>query len=527
MMFIHRLLPGHDMSPRRTGCVSRAVRGAARAARTALPLLAIAAAFVALPAAQHPLSPRTALAAESPPAPLLADQPVSSQPGRAAITVPTPRSPALPHGIPDNSPRLTPVVRAVSAVAPAVVNITTARVVERNFNPFPGLMDDEAAREMFPSLPTQRQTRRSLGSGVIINPDGGHPGIVLTNAHVIAGATGIAVHLLDGRSLDAELLGSDTDFDIAVLRVPGAQNLPAIKMATSSDLMPGETVIAIGNPFGFAHTVTTGVVSALGRSIKVEQGMITDLIQTDAAINPGNSGGPLLNIMGELIGINTAVYAKGEGIGFAIPVDKARRVVEELLGRGRVDPVWLGVLGQDIDQRTAAWLGLKRASGMLVTEVLQDTPAAKAGLRPGDVLVSINGNPVEDKDAYIMLLRNYTHRDTLEVGLLREGKTATLRMTPAVFTQDMAERLAERRWGLRVQEAQDQRAGGVRINAVLPNSPAARLGLAPGDVVRQVGSVRVGNPRDFAQAFARYRLAGKVTLLIQRGGKGYYVSLAV
>ncbi len=527
-MFMHGLLSRRTATPRRAahaGCLVL-IAGIAGRATLALTALAVAIAFTPLPLA-FPLSLRAALAAESRPAPLQADQPVSSQPGRAAITVPTPRSPSLPPGIPDNSPRLTPVVRAVSAVAPAVVNITTARVVERNFNPFPGLMDDEAAREMFPSLPTQRQTRRSLGSGVIINPDGGHPGIVLTNAHVIAGATGIAVHLLDGRSLDAELLGADTDFDIAVLRVPGAQNLPAVKMATSSDLMPGETVIAIGNPFGFAHTVTTGVVSALGRSIKVEQGMITDLIQTDAAINPGNSGGPLLNIMGELIGINTAVYAKGEGIGFAIPVDKARRVVEELLGQGRVDPVWLGVLGQDIDQRTAAWLGLKRASGMLVTEVQQDTPAAKAGLRAGDVLVSLNGNPVEDKDAYIMLLRNYTHRDTLEVGLLREGRTTTLRMSPAVFTQDMAERLSERRWGLRVQEAQDQRTGGVRINAVLPSSPAARLGLAPGDVVRQVGSVRVGNTRDFAQAFARYRLAGKVTLLIQRGGKGYYVSLAL
>ena len=506
---------------RRRAAVAHAVQAGRRAVRRVARHGILAVALAALPF--HV----SALAAESPPPPLLADQPVSSQPGRAAITVPTPRSPALPAGIPENSPRLTPVVRAVSAVAPAVVNITTARVVERNFNPFPGLMDDESAREMFPSLPTQRQTRRSLGSGVIINPDGGHPGIVLTNAHVIAGATGIAVHLLDGRSLDAELLGSDTDFDIAVLRVPGAQNLPAVKMATSADLMPGETVIAIGNPFGFAHTVTTGVVSALGRSIKVEQGMITDLVQTDAAINPGNSGGPLLNIMGELIGINTAVYAKGEGIGFAIPVDKARRVVEELLGQGRVDPVWLGVMGQDIDQRTAAWLGLKRASGMLVTDVQQGTPAEKAGLRAGDVLVSINGNPIEDKDAYIMLLRNYTHRDALEVGILREGKTATLRMTPAVLTQETAERLAERRWGLRVQEAGDARAGGVRINAVLPNSPAARLGLSPGDVVRQVGGVRVNSTRDFAQAFARHRLAGKVTLLIQRAGKGYYVSLAV
>lgn len=514
-MPIHKLSSGRAVTERRhvalraVGCVLR------HTGRGVVLLAMVLAAASVSPIAAVPSAASAPLGAFSGNVPVTA--------AWAAQSLPAPHPPGLPPGIPENSPRLTPVVRAVNAVAPAVVNITTARVVERTFNPFPGLMDDEVAREMFPGLPAQRQTRRSLGSGVIINPDGGHQGIILTNAHVIAGATGIAVQLLDGRSLDAELLGSDTDFDIAVLRVPGARNLPAVKMATSSDLMPGETVIAIGNPFGFAHTVTTGVVSAIGRSIRVEQGMITDLIQTDTAINPGNSGGPLLNIMGELIGVNTAIYAKGEGIGFAIPVDKARRVVEELLGQGRVDPVWLGVQGQDIDRRTAAWLGLGRVSGMLVTDVRQGTPAAGAGLRPGDVLVSVNGNSIDDKDAYIMLLRNYTHRDTLEVGILREGRTATLRMTPAVFTQETAERLAERRWGLRVREAQ----GGVRIDAVLPNSPAIRLVLAPGDMLRQVGGVRVNALRDFVQAFARHRLAGKVTLLVQRRGNGYYVVLAV
>ena len=198
-----------------------------------------------------------------------------------------------------SSPRMTPVVKAVSQVAPAVVNITSTLIERRPATPF----------DAFFGMPNQPYRSESVGSGVII--DGGE-GLVLTNAHVVNGATSISVRLLDGRSFSADVVGAEPDFDIAVLRLDGAKNLPAVRMAESTDLMPGETVIAIGNPFGFSHTVTTGVISALDRTIQAEDGMFTDLIQTDAAINPGNSGGPLLNILGELIGINTAIDARGE-----------------------------------------------------------------------------------------------------------------------------------------------------------------------------------------------------------------------
>ena len=238
--------------------------------------------------------------------------------------------------------RTTPVVTAVAAVAPAVVNITSARTVERrrSLGPF---FDDDMFRQFFGpggGPEPQRQTQESLGSGVIID---GKAGLVLTNAHVIAGGTSIKARLQDGRVLDAALVGADPDFDVAVLRLSGGGNLPQAAMGDSSDIMIGETVIAIGNPFGYAHTVTTGVVSAVGRSLKHEGGAYADLIQTDAAINPGNSGGPLVNLAGEVIGIDMAIQAGAEGIGFAIPINKARRVVEQIVGGGVVTPAWLGL----------------------------------------------------------------------------------------------------------------------------------------------------------------------------------------
>ena len=264
--------------------------------------------------------------------------------------------------------RVTPTVRAVSAVAPAVVNITTTLHQRRAATPF----------DYFFGLPEREYQSESIGSGVIID---GKQALVLTNAHVVNGASAISVRLLDGRSFEADVVGAEPDFDLAVLRLKNASNVPSVRMGDSSDLMPGESVIAIGNPFGFSHTVTTGVISALDRSIASDEGIITDLIQTDAAINPGNSGGPLLNILGELIGINTAIDARAEGIGFAIPVNKARAVVDAILEQGHVTPSWLGVLGQDVDPRAARALGLPRPEGLLVTEC-----PVKGEMKPGCTL---------------------------------------------------------------------------------------------------------------------------------------------
>ena len=421
--------------------------------------------------------------------------------------------------------RLTPVVRAVQAVAPAVVNITTARVVEREVNPFGNLFGsgllDPRLRDFFGQGSTRRFTQQSLGSGVIIDGD---EGLVLTNAHVITGATAITVRLLDGREFKAELVGSDTDFDLAVLRLADAHGLPQVRMGHSADLLIGETVVAIGNPFGFSHTVTTGVVSAVGRTVRTRQGAFTDFIQTDAAINPGNSGGPLLNILGELIGVNTAMQADAEGIGFAIPIDKARRVVDELVGKGFVSHVWLGLSGQNVDQPTASYFGLKSVGGLLVTQVFDDAPAARAGLRPGDVLTAVEGNPVQDKEHYLQLLRNYVSGRELSLTVHREGAETTLNVRPEPFPEKRAEALAWQRWGVR---AGASASGGVTVTGVRPGSPAATLGLEDGDVLVKIGGLRVAGREDFAASFMRYRMQNSLLLLVWREGRTYYVRLRV
>ena len=418
------------------------------------------------------------------------------------------------------SPRLTPVVRVVQAVAPAVVNITSTHVVEgQRLSPLeqffgfgisglPGFED-------FGGAP-RRQKRVSLGSGVIVD---GVKGLVLTNAHVIAGGDEIMVHLLDGREFPARVRGADSDFDIAVLELTGARDLPAVRLGDSDDILPGETVVAIGNPFGFNHTVTTGVVSALGRTIRSKNGAFTDLIQTAAAINPGNSGGPLLNLEGVLIGINTAVDARAEGIGFAIPSNKARRVMTDLLGRGRVAPLWLGLELQDVDSRVAMALGLREARGVLLTRVFAGTPAAGTGLAAGDILESINGSPVRDRRDYADILRNQTAGTPLRLQLRREGAVLQRSLTPAPFSDAAARALMERRWGF--EAAQNGRQ--VRVSRVRRDGPAAFL--RQGDVIAAVGGAAVRSLDDLLQAFRRERMAGQVLLQVARGGKGYYARL--
>ncbi|NJB69296.1 Do/DeqQ family serine protease [Desulfobaculum xiamenense] len=421
--------------------------------------------------------------------------------------------------------RMTPIVRAVQTVAPAVVNITSARVVERDANPFGGLIDERLMnpllRDFLAPRGTRRYTYQSLGSGVIID---GHKGLVLTNAHVIMGATAISVRLLDGRSFPAELVGSDPDFDLAVLHLENAGDLPQVALGHSNDLLIGETVIAIGNPFGFSNTVTTGVISALGRTVRTEHGAYTDFIQTDAAINPGNSGGPLLNIHGELIGVNTAIQADAEGIGFAIPIDKAQRVVDELVNEGAVQPVWLGVSGQSVDQPTASYFGLDAVRGLLVTEIFPDTPAADAGLRPGDLILSVDGNAVEDKEHYLQLLRNYTRGETMRLKVLRGGETLSVTAELRPFPMDRALKLAWDRWGVEVREVP---GGGLGVERIRHGSPAQTLGLRAGDTLLKMGGMRLVRMQDFVHSFMRYRMQNSLLLLVQRGERGYYVRLRI
>jgi serine protease Do len=302
--------------------------------------------------------------------------------------------------------RRTSVVAVVEKVSPAVVNVSAESVV-RDVDPFFGMFFGRGERRT-----------QSLGSGLIVDANG----IVVTNAHVIEGASRIVVTTLDGRELDADVLGSDRDADLAVLKVK-ARGLPAVPLGRSSDLMIGETVVAIGNPFGLAHTVTSGVLSAVGRTVPSERGerVFTDFLQIDASINPGNSGGPLVNILGDVIGINTAIIQGANGIGFAIPADRARRVVDDLLRFGELRPLWTGARLMTVDAEMAQSAGLKVRRGALVRKVYPDSPAAVAGLQENDVIVGLGGHPVTAREDVATALYTAPSGTPVELEVCRAG----------------------------------------------------------------------------------------------------------
>ena len=429
------------------------------------------------------------------------------------VSVPSCHAAPAPSFTARQQARVTPAVQAVNAVAPAVVNITSTLVERRSsreLTPF----------DLFFNIPGRDLYSESIGSGIIIDS---RRALVLTNAHVVNGASSISVRLLDGRTFSADVVGAEPDFDIAVLRLKGAGKLPSVAMGDSTDLMPGESVIAIGNPFGFSHTVTTGVISALDRTIEAEDGVFTDLIQTDAAINPGNSGGPLLNVLGELIGINTAIYDKAQGIGFAIPISKARRVVDEILDQGHVSTPWLALIGQNVDPRTARYLRLPSAEGLLVTEVFKGGPASDAGLRPGDVILEMSGNKVSDRDKYLSLLRNHQPHAPVTLKVWRDGAKRTFTLKTADFDDAAAEKLALRRWGLAVK---DGKSGAV-VTQVRRDSPAAQLGLEKGDTITAISGRSIGNSRDFLDSFRRDFLKRQILLQLLRGGRLYQARMAL
>jgi Do/DeqQ family serine protease len=416
--------------------------------------------------------------------------------------------------------RRTPVVLAVEAVSPSVVNITVTSTVQGgNGSPFGDPFFDQFFNEYYGHRPRRSQ---SLGSGVIID---GKKALVLTNAHVIASGGDISVRLKDGREYKADLVGSDADFDLAVLKLENARDLPQVSMGDSEDIYIGETVIAIGNPFGYSNTVTTGVVSALNRPMKTNGGAYGSFIQTDAAINPGNSGGPLLNINGELIGINTAIQARAEGIGFAIPINKAKHVIAELLDSGHVSPIWLGLFGQDVDQAAARYFNLKDLHGMLVTEVYPDTPAADALLKPGDVIVSFNGRALANKSDYLTRLFSVTKSESINLVALRDGHEIRLHLRPQVLDKAKALNLVRTRWGF---ELADRKQGtGAEVTTVVPGSAAAKLGLKQGDIIHQIGNRSLRSGIDLLNAFLRNRMQKTVMMRVQRGRGLYTVQLTL
>jgi Do/DeqQ family serine protease len=372
--------------------------------------------------------------------------------------------------------RRTVTVEVVEKVGPAVVNITTERVVA-SASPFQRFGSDPIFDRFFQDFfePSVPQTIQSLGSGVVIDADR-H---ILTNEHVVGRASRIRVTLADGREFDATLIGADPNNDIAVLRAETGEKLPWIPLGSSRDLMVGEPLIAIGNPFGLASTVTTGVVSALNRSIRSESRVFHGFIQTDASINPGNSGGALLDAEGRLIGINTAVYNGGQGIGFAIPVDVASRVVNELIAHGEVTPVWLGIEFQELTPDLGQALALPEGTGgAVVNRVREASPAARAGVRRGDVVTQLEHRPVRNGREFFEMLESATPGQELSVDLLRDGAARSLAVRAEVVPDAVVSQILRERLGVELAPAEQ---GGYAVRSVRKDGGAARIGIQPGD----------------------------------------------
>lgn len=435
---------------------------------------------------------------------------------------------------PEEYNRETPVVKAVRQVGPAVVNISSEYEVRTRANPFSGFglnpFFDSFFKDFFDSGIERRAKRTSLGSGVIID---GQRGLILTNAHVIARTAAITVLLQDERELPAQIVGADPDSDLAVLKIESQAPLPSIQMGTSDDLLIGETVIAIGNPFGFSHTVTTGVISAVNRSVRTEERLFRDFIQIDASINPGNSGGPLLNINGELIGINTAIYAKAQGIGFAIPIDHAKRIVDDLVRYGEVVFPWIGITPQDLDPDLAAYLSVPGSSGVLVKAVEATSPAEKAGIQEGDIVIELGGRAVRSVEDYKNQSNQFAAGETITVTVWRKGKTLSARVVTRVYPEQRALELGRRLLGVTVEDidAHNRRRygleaqSGVVITELETHSDLSRSGVRSGDIIHQIDDDNIDTLDDFKKAIVKHRQKKSLVILVQRGKYGYYVTV--
>ncbi len=429
------------------------------------------------------------------------------------------------------SERRNEVVVAVEKVGAAVVNVR-AEQRKDDYEPF-NFGDpffDEFFRDFFEPRYKKETIQTSLGSGVIISKDG----FIVTNQHVIRSTSDIKVILSDNREFQAKVIGADPATDIAVLKIKSEAPLPFIELGRSSELMIGETVIAIGNPYGLSHTVTTGVVSAVGRTVKTKERTYTNFIQTDASINPGNSGGPLLNIDGDVIGINTAIYERAQGIGFAIPADVVKNIVDNLMSYGEVHKGWVGMQVQELTKELADYFGYPNTKAILVSKVYENSPARETGVRAGDIIVSINKTNTVSKKVYDELLRQYTTGAKLTLKLFRKGAIKELELTTRDFPNNYYVDYLEDLMGLTLADVSKEyirrfnikTREGVLILDVKESEFAYKNGIRAGDVIRKVDDHIIRNKAELFKALMSLKhKKAYIMLLIQRGKYGYYVSL--
>ncbi|MGD0544263.1 MAG: DegQ family serine endoprotease [Candidatus Acidiferrales bacterium] len=425
---------------------------------------------------------------------------------------------------------------------PAVVNISSSKVVKPGRNQMSPMFNDPFFRQFFGDQgqgEARPQREQSLGSGVIVSPDG----TILTNNHVVDGATDIKVFLSDKREFQAKLIGTDANTDIAVLKID-ASNLPTLPLGDSNQLQVGDLIFAIGDPFGVGETATMGIVSATGRGgFGIER--YENFIQTDAAINPGNSGGAMIDIHGNLVGINTAILSHGsmngeggnEGVGFAIPVSMAKPVMDQILAHGKVVRGYLGVHIQDLTPELARAFGLKDGSGVLIGDVSSDSPASRAGLKKGDVILKVNGEPVGAMNQLHVQIAQFAPGTQIKLQVWRNGSTQDVSVKLDEF-KDQDEKVASAEVtgaaleGVQVQDLSSDisqqlnlPAGthGVVVTSVDPSSAAAAAQLNRGDVIQEVNHKPISNTSDYQQALSGI---GKqpVLLLVNHGGvTGYLV----
>jgi serine protease Do len=420
-------------------------------------------------------------------------------------------------------------------VKPSVVNISTTKTYKGrggSSSPFGGPFGDDFFDRFFGDNPQREFKQRSLGSGFIISNDG----YIFTNNHVVEKADKILVKISDGKEYEAKIIGTDAKTDIALIKIKPSNSLPVVEIGDSDKVKVGEWVIAIGNPFGLEQTVTAGIVSAKGRVIGA--GPYDNFIQTDASINPGNSGGPLFNMEGKVIGINTAIVAQGQGIGFAIPMNMAKSILADLKTKGKVTRGWLGISVQDITEDIAKNLNHKDKSGALVSDVFKGDPADKAGIKAGDIVTEINGKSIKDTHDLLLIIAAMHVGEQVSIKALRDGKEMMFQVVVAERKDksDMASAKESKGYfGIAAQEITAEisrqlgipRDAGVIVTDVENGSPADEVGIQPQDIISQVNKVKVVSIKDYNKEMKKVADKKSVTLWIMRGKSKFFVSLSI
>ncbi|MGE5254665.1 MAG: DegQ family serine endoprotease [Planctomycetaceae bacterium] len=438
------------------------------------------------------------------------------------------------------SPQL--FVELTRRVKPGVVNISTKKVVKgggrvfRQFSPpsrerdlFRDFFGEEFFDRFFGEIPQRDFVQRSLGSGFIIDKDG----YIITNNHVIEGASEIRVRLSTEKEYDAEIVGRDPKTDLALIKIKSRNDLPVVELGDSDKVEIGEWVMAIGNPFGLSHTVTVGIVSAKGRVIG--SGPYDDFIQTDASINPGNSGGPLFNIRGEVVGINTAIVATGQGIGFAIPINVAREIIPQLKKQGKVTRGGIGVYVQKMTPELAKSFGLEKGEGALVADVIAGGAAEKGGIRRGDVIIRFDGKGIHEMNELPRIVAATHVGKEVEVEILREGKPMKLKLRVGELKEEAAASAEEKAsvdLGMSVKEITPEmarqlrlkEAGGVIVSQVESGSPADEAGLQRGDIIQEINGQSIRRLGDYQAAMGKVKKDEVVRLLVKRGERNLYLA---